>query len=257
MNDIRAELVKAKAYRQSYWMWPLMFIAAGLVSAFSVSAITQALEQGESLADQVPAVAFLTGAPTFFVGLILAAWATTLVTADSSSGMAHHSHMAMTDVRIFSSKGFLIAAAAVLATILTAVTGLAVAIVLVPTQLITMAVTSSLFWINVLGTFSVHLFWGLLALVAALFVPRPALSMGIVLAIVLAVPAIEAAATSAGLNTAIFKSLPSALMTSALVTGTDAVTAISPLLSIVLLIAWCAVLVGLSPVALRRSRVYC
>ena len=39
MRDVRAELVRSKAYRITYWVWPLILLSTLAAVAFSSSAI--------------------------------------------------------------------------------------------------------------------------------------------------------------------------------------------------------------------------
>ena len=256
MRDVRAELVRSKAYRITYWVWLLILLATLAAVAFSSSVVQKALEEGATHASQIEAVAFMPGSPTFFSGLLLAFWATTLVTADWSSGTINHIHMAMSNGRILRAKLIVISTASLLTTVITTGAAVALCFSLLPASLVLATLASPVLWINVLGTFAVHLTWGILALVAAWWLPKPALSVGTVLIVVVGVPALETALTTAGLDTPIFSYLPSSLMNAATLTGSELATRLTPLLAGLLLILWCAVVTASAPIALRRGRIY-
>ena len=132
MRDVRAELVRSKAYRITYWVWPLILLSTLAAVAFSSSAIQKALEEGATPTSQIEAVAFMPGSPTFFSGLLLAFWTTTLVTADWSSGTINHIHMAMSDGRILHAKLIMVSAASLLTTVITTGTAVALSFLLLP-----------------------------------------------------------------------------------------------------------------------------
>lgn len=256
MRDVRAELVRSKAYRITYWVWPLILLSTLAAVAFSSSAIQKALEEGATPTSQIEAAAFMPGSPTFFSGLLLAFWTTTLVTADWSSGTINHIHMAMSDGRILRAKLIMVSAASLLTTVITTGTAVALSFLLLPSSLVLATLPSSVFWVNVLGTLAVHLTWGLLALVAAWWLSKPALSVGAVLVVVLGAPALETAFASAGVSTPVFSYLPSSLMNTATLTGSELATKMTPLMAGLLLVAWCAVALASAPIALRRGRIY-
>ena len=148
MRDVRAELVRSKAYRITYWVWPLILLSTLAAVAFSSSAIQKALEEGATPTSQIEALAFMPGSPTFFSGLLLAFWTTTLVTADWSSGTINHIHMAMSDGRILRAKLIMVSAASLLTTVITTGTAVALSFLLLPSSLVlaTLPSSGSTFW---------------------------------------------------------------------------------------------------------------
>ena len=256
LNDIRAEMVRAKAYRLTIWILPFTVLVCLGIGAFSVMAIQDALQKGAELSSQVEAVAFLPGAATFFSGLLLAAWATTLVTADWSSGTVNYVQMAMADGRILRARIAVLFGAVLTITLASIMVMCLMAVLFLPTPLIAATLAAPVLWANVVGAFMVHATWACLAVVAAWWVPKPAISMGLVLVVLLATPALKTAATSLGVETSLFSFLPASLMQAATVTGAEAMTKVAPLAASGLLLLWCAGAVASGPIALRRDRRY-
>ena len=176
INDLRAEWVRARAYRITVWAWPVMALAALGFAAFGVLAIRDALAAGSSVVSQVETLAYLPGGASGVSGLLVAILATTLVTADESSGTARQLRMVVSDTRLLASRLSVVVLLAVAATVVSAAAGLGVAAATLPSALLVATLASTVLWVNIFGTLLVHATWGLLAFAAASLVPRSASS---------------------------------------------------------------------------------
>lgn len=254
INDLRAEWVRARAYRITVWAWPVMALAALGFAAFGVLAIRDALAAGSTVVSQVETLAYLPGGASGVNGLLVAILATTLVTADESSGTARQLRMVVSDTRLLASRLSVVVLLAVAATVVSAAAGLGVAAATLPSALLVATLASTVLWVNILGTLLVHATWGLLAFAAASLVPRSAVALGLVLAIVLGAPMLEMSLRALSWDTRALAFLPEALMRAATVTGSEAVTTVAPLAAVGLLVGWCLALAALAGVGTRRLR---
>lgn len=254
-QDFRAELVRAKAYRFFWIIWPMISaVALGFIT-FGVSTVHDALARGASLESQVPSVSFLPGMPTSITGLLVAILAATLTTADESSGTTRNLRMVMSDRRIITARAIMVGVVASAATAITTLLAV-VAVAMVSPSLLTVMVSSAGFWGNVIATLAVHLTWGLLALACASWWPRAAVALGGVLVVMLGVPSIEIALRAVEWDTGLFAWFPEALVRAATVTGPEAVTTVAVPTAIVCLGLWGVGLIFLAAagvVRLRRS----
>lgn len=253
VNDIRAELVRARSYRLTWAIWPLIAFTAAGFNAFAVSAVHSALATGESAADQISSVAFLPGMSSGLTGLFVAILATTLVTADEGSGTTRSLRMVMSDRRIVAARAAVVGLVALAATAITTLVAVLGAATL-PTTVALASLGSAQFWGNVVSTVFVHLTWGLLALAFASWWPRAAVSMGGVLAVMLGAPSVEMALRAAQWETGAFAWLPEPLIRAATATGAGAATVMTAPAAVAVLALWCVALAALASAGTNRLR---
>lgn len=188
MNDIRAELIRAKAYLSSYLVWPIMLAVIALSDFLWLAFSSMSKTYNESII--LKSCLQLPGVAIFFPGTLLALWVNTLVTADRSSGTIHHIHTVMNDSRILVAKSTLAAAGTVITAIISICTAISIIAFYYP-SLLASTLSDSTFWYNSLGAFIAYLFWAILALATAFWLPRGSISMMTAIGIMIAIPVID------------------------------------------------------------------
>lgn len=256
MNALVSEFVKARAYRLTAWLLPLVMVAMVAVGAFSLLTAAEGAGRGEPPSALLEVVAFAPGSGTFFSGLLVGIFAVVLVTADFSSGVVNLSLMTLRRRDLFTAKVAVGALAALLASLAgSASVGLA-ALAMLPTELLGRAILAPVLWGNLLGVVACHLAWATMGAAAAFVFRRSAPALGVLLGIVLAPPAISASLRGLGLSSAaaLVDLLPAGLMQSATLTGADSVAAVDPVPAALGLLAWCAVFAWFGWLGFRRRR---
>ena len=252
-NDLRAEFVRAKAYRYSWAMWPIL-VAAGIgFSLFAASVIAEALANGEPPAAQLANASFMPGMASAVPGLLVAILATILTTSDESSGTARNLRLAVSDRRLITARAATVSLVCLAATLSLTLVAVAVLAALAPSVL-QLALFSGLFWGNVAGSLLVHLTWGLLALAFASWWPRTAAAMGGVLVVMLGLPSLEMGLRAAGWVLPVFAWSPEALIRATTATGPEAMTAVPSSLACIGLALWCTALLAAAAKGHRRLR---
>lgn len=256
MNALRSELIKTRAYRLTGALLPMVVIAMVAVGAFVLVTGAEAAINGQPLAAQLELVALAPSSGTFFSGLLVGIFAVVVVTADVSSGVANLSLMASGRRALLAAKATVGVLAALAASLVGAAAVGIAALLLLPGNLFRATVASSLLWGNLLGVFASHLVWATMGTAAALVLRRSAPALGVLLALMLAPPAISASLRGFNQPAAagLVDLLPAGLMQAATVTGADAVTAVAAVPASLGLLAWCAVFVVVGWLGFRPAR---
>lgn len=243
MNAWASELIKTRAYRLTTWLLPAVVVVMSAVGALSLLSASEVASRGEPIATQLETVAFAPGSGTFVSGLLVGIFATVVVTADFSSGVANLSLMASGRRPLFVAKlgiGLLAAFAASLIGSLGV--GLA-AFGLLPAELFWRASTAPVLWGNLLGVLASHLTWAALGTASAFVLRRSAAALGALLGLVLAPPALAATLRGFGQPAAanLVDLLPPGLMQAATLTGADSVSPVGAVPASLGLLVWCGV----------------